>query len=243
MMKIVFALLLTNAFAFVPSSTVVTPVARRPHGGQPVMLVSRDAVSGLTAPLRKLGNIFAAAPAVAEKPATTQVAVKKSLSDPITKDEVRAAVRAWCDGIVDIGRVYKSGGDYKARAIQHIEKHYAFDSITEGSKLLFKPTLASEYNFRSDMDEFISYFIGDGVYSEDGGFAIKPWDAVRFDTFGTFIVPGGSSGTTSGIYHFTPSAAPDTEVKVEYTFQFIRSKTDPSQLKIVLHHSSVPFSK
>uniref|UniRef100_A0A6S8AD16 Plastid lipid-associated protein/fibrillin conserved domain-containing protein n=1 Tax=Aureoumbra lagunensis TaxID=44058 RepID=A0A6S8AD16_9STRA len=235
MMKIVFALLLTNAFAFVPSSTVVTPVARRPHGGQPVMLVSKNAVSGLT--------VLAAATAVAEKPATTQVAVKKSLSDPITKDEVRAAVRAWCDGIVDIGRVYKSGGDYKARAIQHIEKHYAFDSITEGSKLLFKPTLASEYNFRSDMDEFISYFIGDGVYSEDGGFAIKPWDAVRFDTFGTFIVPGGSSGTTSGIYHFTPSAAPDTEVKVEYTFQFIRSKTDPSQLKIVLHHSSVPFSK
>lgn len=162
-------------------------------------------------------------------------ALKRSFASKITYDEVKGAVRAWCDGIVEIGQIYKDGGDFKTKAVEHIENSYAFTDLGEGNQLLFKPTKAAEHPFRSSMDEFVSYFVGSGMYSEDTGFAIAPWDAIRFDMYGVFITD--ASATVSGNYWFTGVDA--SETKVEYTFQFIRT---PAGLKIVLHHSSLPYS-
>ena len=178
---------------------------------------------------------------------TTKMSVVKAVSELLSSstgdieyDEVRDALKAWTDGIVEIGKVYTDGGDYKAKAIQVIEDNYAFShESTAGSQLLFKPTKAAEHPFRSNFDEFVSYFVGDGKYSEDQGFAITPWSAVRYDMYGVYIM--GNTATVSGNYWFT-NANDDSETKVEYTFQFVRVKKPAGKLKIILHHSSIPFS-
>lgn len=89
----------------------------------------------------------------------------------ITEQEVTEAQRAWGDGIVNIGKVYKENGDYVKAAIDHINKFYNYQ---EGI-VLFKPTLAAEKQFRTDFDGALSYFVaGNKKYPEDHGFAIKP---------------------------------------------------------------------
>ena len=150
---------------------------------------------------------------------------------PITKTEVMAAQRAWGDGIVDISRVYKEGGDYEARALAHIKSMYAYgDTI-----VLFKPTLASEDQFRGDIDGALSYFIGrEGT--EDTGFAIKGWTNVRFESEG--IYSGSDLAMAMGNYFFT-DPADNSEIKVEYSFGYVRGAD--GKLKIMLQHSSVPY--
>ena len=63
----------------------------------------------------------------------------------ITEQEVVEAQKAWGEGIVRIGKTYTEGGDYVAAASRHIDQFYAYDL----SLVLFKPTLASQDQFRS----------------------------------------------------------------------------------------------
>ena len=60
-------------------------------------------------------------------------------------------------------------------AINFLGEHYSFES----GDVLFKPTLASKNQFRFSMDDALSYFIG-GKFSEDKGFALRPWVNIRF---------------------------------------------------------------
>ena len=101
--------------------------------------------------------------------------------------------------------------------------------------MLFKPTLASADQFRGTFDEALSYFVG-GSVSEDGGFAIAPYTNVRWENEGTTI--NGDTALAMGNYFFTKTDG--TEVKVEYSFGI--KKMEDGDLKIVLHHSSLPFS-
>ncbi len=151
----------------------------------------------------------------------------------ITKQEVLDAQKAWADGIVAISKVYLDKGDYKARATQHINELYAY----EQGKVLFKPTLASDAQFRENFDQALSYFVG-GSIKEDKGFAIKPWSKVRFGE--QEIITDSDSAVAMGNYFFTPHG--DTsETKVEYTFGYM--KDADGKLRINVHHSSLPFSK
>lgn len=148
----------------------------------------------------------------------------------VTKEAVIEAQMAWGEGIVAISETHTNGGDYKARATQHIEALYAY----KDAAVLFKPTLAAEDQFREDFDEALSYFVGaDGT--EDSGFAIKGWTDVRWENNG--IVTTDTSAMAMGNYYFT---GPDgTETKVEYTFGYILDAE--GALKIVVHHSSLPY--
>ena len=149
----------------------------------------------------------------------------------MTKDEILAAQKAWADGIVDIGRVFTAKGDYKARAAKHIDTLYGYD---EGP-VLFKPTLAAEQQFRGSKEDALSYFVG-GHIAEDKGFAIRPWINVRFDNHGMILRE--NSALAMGNYFITQS---DGEVlKVEYSFCYFRAEN--GDIKINLHHSSLPFS-
>lgn len=151
---------------------------------------------------------------------------------PITAEEVAAAQTAWGEGIVAIGKAFTEGGDFKAAAESHINEFYAYG---DDNTVLFKPTLAAQDQFRGTFAEALSYFIGtDGT--EDGGFAIKPWTAVRWENEGT--VTDGDSAIAMGNYYFTDTDGKDT--KVEYTFGYLRDAD--GKLKINLHHSSLPFS-
>ena len=152
-------------------------------------------------------------------------------AEPIFRQAVIDAQRTWGDGIVAISKVHAEGGDHAARARQHIDDLYAYG---ETDVVMFKPTLAAEDQFRETFDEALSYFIGqDGT--EDKGFAISGWTDVRWENNG--IYTDDTSAMAMGNYYFT---GPDgTETKVEYTFGYVLVD---GELKINLHHSSLPYS-
>ena len=153
-------------------------------------------------------------------------------SGKITEADVLAAQKEWAQGIVMIGDTFKAKGDYTAKATKHINDLYAY----EQGEVLFKPTLASADQFRGTFDEALSYFVG-GDIKEDTGFAIKPWTNVRFGE--QEIITDSDSAIAMGNYFFTPDGSTE-EVKVEYTFGYM--KDDAGDLRINLHHSSLPFT-
>lgn len=154
--------------------------------------------------------------------------------NPITAEEVEAAQIAWGEGIVAIGAVFTEEGDFSARAQEHIATHYAYG---DDATILFKPTLAAEDQFREDADQALSYFVGtEGT--EDGGFAIKPYTAVGWENNGTVISESGDMAVAMGNYMFTDTDGGVT--KVEYSFAY--EKDEAGDLKIVLHHSSLPYN-
>jgi hypothetical protein len=150
---------------------------------------------------------------------------------PITKAEVEQAQKIWGDGIVAIGNAYKNKGDYKTLAAAHVDRLYAYD---EGI-VLFKPTKAAKQQFRLTEPDAVSYFVT-GVVPEDHGFALQPWSAVRFENAGIFI--DSDSAVAMGNYFFT-DANTNKEVKVEFTFGYIRGAD--GKLLINLHHSALPY--
>lgn len=155
-------------------------------------------------------------------------------ANPITEAEVEAAQIAWGEGIVAIGQTFTEEGDFSARAAEHIATHYAYGDDTT---ILFKPTLAAQDQFRETSEEALSYFVGtEGT--EDGGFAIAPYTAVRWENNGTVIDENGNMAVAMGNYFFTGTDG--SETKVEYSFAYERDAD--GDLKIVLHHSSLPFS-
>jgi hypothetical protein len=154
-------------------------------------------------------------------------------ASPITAAEVEAAQTAWGEGIVAIGEVFTAEGDFSARAAEHIATHYAYG---DDATILFKPTLAAQDQFRESTEEALSYFVGtEGT--EDGGFAIAPYTAVRWENNGTVIAESGDMAVAMGNYFFTGTDG--NETKVEYSFAY--EKDDDGALKIVLHHSSLPY--
>ena len=153
-----------------------------------------------------------------------------SAGSKITEADVIAAQKEWGEGIVAIAKVHSDGGDYSARATEHINTLYAYGE----TPVMFKPTLAADDQFRETFDEALSYFIG-SEGTEDSGFAIKGWTNVRWESNGIFT--GKKSAMAMGNYYFT---GPDgSETKVEYSFGYV---LDDGDLKINLHHSSLPYS-
>merc|ERR1719316_794106 len=151
----------------------------------------------------------------------------------MTKELIEAAQKAWGDGIVRIAARHTSGGAFAQTATDHINTLYAYGR----SPVLFKPTLAAEMQFRPTFDTALSYFVANNnASSEDKGFAIKGWTAVRFENEG--IITAGSYGMAMGNYFFT---TPDgDEVKVEYSFGYMLD--GDGKVRIILHHSSMPYA-
>ncbi len=150
----------------------------------------------------------------------------------VTIAEVHAAQRLWGDGIVAIGQAYLDNGDYKAVGAAHVDRLYGYDL----GPVLFKPTRAAARPFRLSKAEAISYFVT-GVVPEDRGFALQPWSAVRFDNAGAFVQ--ADFAVAMGSYVFT-NANSGAETRMEYSFGYARDRD--GQLRILLHHSSFPFS-
>ena len=152
----------------------------------------------------------------------------------ISEREVVEAQKLWGDGIVRIGKVFSDKGDYSKEAADFIQDMYGYDL----SSVLFKPTLASDDQFRSSFDAALSYFVaGNEAYPEDKGFAIKPYTKVTFDNTG-IINNSCRMAIAMGNYYFT--ATDGSETKVEYTFAYVKDKT--GKLRIVTHQSSLPYT-
>ncbi|MBN1638328.1 MAG: hypothetical protein JW866_05140 [Ignavibacteriales bacterium] len=151
----------------------------------------------------------------------------------ITKEQVIEAHNKWGDGIVKIGSLRNDREKCVIVAKEFIERLYSYDF----GKVLFKPTRASDIQFRFSKDGALSYFIGgDSNYPEDDGFAINPWFNVRFEN--EEIILEDEQAISMGNIYFT---TPDKKiVKVEFTFGY---KLFNGELKIFLQHSSVPYKK
>ncbi|MGM0760664.1 MAG: hypothetical protein ACQEUB_13295 [Thermodesulfobacteriota bacterium] len=149
----------------------------------------------------------------------------------LTIDDVLQVQNRWGDCIVDIGRTYQQGGDYRKAAQDMLNVMYAFDQ----GGVLFKPTKATEVQFRETQEQALSYFVG-GSISEDSGFALQPWSHVRFENHKIKMDTG--LAIAMGNYYFT-AAETGEEVQVEFTLG-IRSADDGRPV-IFLHHSSLPY--
>jgi len=160
------------------------------------------------------------------------------MAKEITQCDVEKAQKRWAKAIVKIGRVYMTKGDLDTCARKNIRKLYAYD---DGGTVLFKPTKCKVEQFRPTLDGAVSYFVGHEFartkkkFSEDGGFAIAPYVAVRFVNHD--IIYGKDRAIAMGNYFFTSLSGVNT--KVEYTFGY-RWRDD--DLVIDLHHSSLPFT-
>ena len=158
---------------------------------------------------------------------------KKLNPTAIREEDVLSIQKEWADSIISIGKIFLNKGDYKLEAEKTLKKLYAFDI----SNVLFKPTFASQNQFRNSFEDALSYFVG-GNIEEDNGFAIKPWFKIRFSE--NKIVISHDSAIAMGNYYFTSVEDKKNETKVEYTFGYIKDKK--GNLRINLHHSSIPHS-
>ena len=148
--------------------------------------------------------------------------------------EIEKAQEKWGNGIVKIGELKDNIKECRMFTLDFISKMYDY----ENGIVQFKPTKASEAQFRGDVKAALSYFIGsDSDFSEDGGFALNPWVKVDFENNSINII--NDIAIAMGNYFFTDNNGDKT--KVEYSFVY--KKNDQGDLKIILHHSSLPFVK
>ena len=155
----------------------------------------------------------------------------------MTKKEVENLVtltlEKWADIVLQIGKAYREKKNLDKLVSELLHDVYAFNQ----GDVLFKPTLAKEEQFRSKKEEFVSYFLGqNNVCKEDTGFAIKNWKSIKFENYK--VVENNDNLFAMGNYFFENDK--NEFLKVEYTFGFIRINNN--ELRINLHHSSLPYS-
>lgn len=154
----------------------------------------------------------------------------------ITEAEVLAAQQAWGDALVAISTTHDAKGTVAAKALAEkvIDAAYGYQMGT----VLFKPTLTTApQTFRTTRAGALAYFVGgDAAFPNDRGFALKGWRKVEIQNASVFI--NGNSATTMGNVMITDKAGKVTTV--DKTWQFVKDSN--GKLRIVLHHSSLPYS-
>jgi hypothetical protein len=169
---------------------------------------------------------------------TTPVVAQKAsvYSSNIIEAEVLAAQQAWGDALIAINRAFDRDGQSAAAKLaeQVIDDAYGYNL----GPVLFKPTLAEPpQNFRTSRDGALAYFVGDDDdFPNDSGFALKGWTKVEVRNAGIHI--NGDVASTLGSVSFTNKDGTITTVDKTWTFK----KTDDGKLRIVVHHSSLPYS-
>jgi hypothetical protein len=149
------------------------------------------------------------------------VAGTQVVNQGISEAEVLAAQRAWGDALV-------------ALAERVIDAAYGYQM----GVVLFKPTLTvAPQTFRTTRAGALAYFVGgDPAFPKDTGFALNTWTKVEIKNVAIFIT--GDSATTMGNVMITGKDGKITTV--DKTWKFV--KDDAGKLRIVLHHSSLPYT-
>jgi len=159
------------------------------------------------------------------------------LNTNITEAEIEAAQKAWGAALIQISTDYKEGGLEKAKATANavLDAAYGYNL----GPVLFKPTLTvTPQTFRPTKEGALAYFVGDDSnFPDDSGFALKGWTAYEFENSAIHIT--ADLALTMGKVRITNDKGEVTEVDKTWGFK----KDDSGQLRIVLHHSSLPFKK
>jgi len=160
-----------------------------------------------------------------------------SSSSLITEEEVLAAHKAWGDGLCLIAKTHEEKGYDAAKKVaqQVLDAAYGY---AKGIPVLFKPTLASgEQTFRLTNEGALSYFVGGfDKYPKDGGFAIQGWRKVESKPAGILLL--GDTALSTGNVYCTNKTGKTTIVDKTWGYQ----KDDEGNVRIILHHSSLPYS-
>ena len=154
---------------------------------------------------------------------------------PINETELAQARTAWGDALIAIAKAYEAEGIDGARAVAEsvLDAAYGYNL----GPVLFKPTLASgAKTFRPTRRGALSYFVGhDADYPLDGGFGIKGWREVESETAAQFIE--GDVAMWMGWVTMTDKDGRVTRVDKSWGYK----KDAEGTLRIVLHHSSLPY--
>ena len=153
----------------------------------------------------------------------------------ITESQVLAAQDGWCKALLQISSDYASGGITKAKATatKVIDQAYGY----EFGPVAFKPTLTTgKYTFRTTRAGALAYFVGnDPSFPLDKGFALSPWRNCK--VVNQVIHLSGALAITMGNVVFSNASGELTSVDKTWGFM----KEPDGSVRIILHHSSLPF--
>ena len=138
--------------------------------------------------------------------------------------------KEWASGIVKMGELSNDRDSLESFTSDFLDKIYDFDN-----QVLFKPTKVANEQFRNSKGSAYSYFIAgdDRECQEDNGFALSNWTEILFDN--SNIIINEDIAIAMGNYTFKNEAS---KIKVEYSFVY---KNYGNEIKIILHHSSLPY--
>ena len=139
--------------------------------------------------------------------------------------------KEWASGIIKMGELSNDRDSLESFTSDFLDKIYDFQN-----QVLFKPTKAANEQFRNSKGSAYSYFIAgdDRECQEDNGFALSNWKEILFDN--SNIIINEDIAIAMGNYTFKNEAS---KIKVEYSFVY---KNYGDQIKIILHHSSLPYN-
>ena len=154
---------------------------------------------------------------------------------PILEKDIFDAVSAWGDGLLEISNAYENSGIEKATLVAEgmLDGLYGFNL----GSVLFKPTLSGgSQTFRSTREGALSYFVGQNpVYPQDSGFGIKFWRKVTAEPSAVFI--DETVAMWMGWVTFIDKNEQVTKVDKSWGYKL----DDKGKLRIILHHSSLPY--
>ena len=153
----------------------------------------------------------------------------------ITEQELAAAREIWGNALIAISTAYDESGIEAATEIanQALDAAYGYNL----GPVLFKPTMAGgEQTFRPTRAGALAYFVGHSdEFPQDGGFGLKGWRQVVSETSASFIQ--GDVAMWMGWVTFTDKDGNVTKVDKSWGYK----KDAEGTLRIVLHHSSLPY--
>ena len=153
----------------------------------------------------------------------------------ISEKNLFDARTAWGNGLIEISETFENEGIEMATSLARdmIDNLYGFNL----GKVLFKPTLSSgSQTFRTTKEGALSYFVGHNpAYPSDSGFGIKFWREINSDTAAIFI--DDTVAMWMGWVTFIDRDGQVTKVDKSWVYKL----DDFGNLRITLHHSSLPY--
>lgn len=153
----------------------------------------------------------------------------------ITETDLAQARKNWGDGLIAIAKAYEADKIDGASAVAEsvLDAAYGYNL----GPVLFKPTMANgEKTFRTTREGALSYFVGHNAdYPLDSGFGIKGWREVESQTAAHFI--NGDVAMWMGWVTMIDKDGAITKVDKSWGYK----KDADGILRIVLHHSSLPY--
>ena len=153
----------------------------------------------------------------------------------ISEQDLANTRDAWGNGLLEISKSFETDGIEMARKVagNMLDTLYGFDL----GQVLFKPTLSSgSQTFRPTKEGALSYYTGqNSVYPNDVGFGVMSWREFNSNTSAIFI----DDTVAMWMGSFTLIDRDGKVTKVEKSWGY--KLDDDGNLRIMLHHSSIPY--